>query len=207
MSLCPSRRCSCTITSSSLSVTGKVGGVGYNIETYEGVGTEVPDTRPAPGTRFDGMRVWTTDTKRLWAWDDAAGFWRLLSEPRQTWVPVLTQGNTLSTTKTSAWFQRQSGTWMAVTRLEIDTAGTSNQFFTLTYPQELAEINDAAGQFWYFDAGTQSHTGVLASHTTLATQFMVNGTTSRFGATPAVTAATVDHIVVGMTGTYDEAAL
>jgi hypothetical protein len=84
VSLCPPNRCGCAVRSSSLQVTGLPGGGGWNLETYEGVATEVPDTRPPAGVRTNGMRVYTTDTKRLFLWDEPSGRWRILSEPVQT---------------------------------------------------------------------------------------------------------------------------
>lgn len=207
MSLCPPARCGCTITSSSLSVQALAGGVGFNVEAYEGVATQAPDTRPGVGARFEGMRVWTSDTKRLWVWDSTVGYWRLLSEPRQSWVPVLTQGGAVTTSTTVAWFQRSMGIWEGMTRLEISSAGSPGQFLAITYPQTLVNLYDSHGGFWYFDAGTTVYTGEIIESTTAVGQFQVTSNASRFGSLPAVTTAANDVVKVWMTGTYNEASI
>jgi hypothetical protein len=49
------------------------------LETYQGVATEVPDTRPPLASRFAGMQVYTTDTDRVFLWDGAN--WRCIRQP------------------------------------------------------------------------------------------------------------------------------
>jgi hypothetical protein len=88
MSLCQPRACGCSFESSTLQITGD--GRPFQIETYEGVATESPDTRPGPAERFDGMRIYTSDTHRLFIWRDDLGAWVILEEPWATFAPTLT---------------------------------------------------------------------------------------------------------------------
>jgi hypothetical protein len=92
---CGSRSCGCAISSSSLSVSGSgQAGDPWVLETYEAVATEFPDTRPGPGDRFVGMRVYATDTERLFLWKSSG--WVILEEPWNDYTPSLT-GVTLGT--------------------------------------------------------------------------------------------------------------
>lgn len=207
MTLCPTARCGCTITSSTLQVTGKVGGVGYNLETYEGIATEDPDTRPGASERFEGMRVWTSDTKRLWIWDDDVGLWRILTEERQSWVPTITQGVALTTSAPTAWYQRSMGGYSAQARIVISSAGTVSQPFSLSLPEELVTLDEAAGGFYYLDVGAVLYAGQLHESTTTETIFVSYNNNNAFGVTPSLAAASGDRLTVNFIGTYDEAAI
>jgi hypothetical protein len=79
-----------------LNVRGSGGpGDPWVVETYEGIATEAPDTRPGPADRFIGMRVYTTDTKRIFLWD---GFnWRCIHQPLMVFTPTIISGLTLGT--------------------------------------------------------------------------------------------------------------
>jgi hypothetical protein len=86
-----------------LSVQAKAGGVGYNLETYDGIATEIPDTRPESGERFDGMRVFTTDTRSVWMWNAPSGKWRLRSKPVTSFTPTTTFTLGAATIATKYW--------------------------------------------------------------------------------------------------------
>lgn len=209
MSLCPQSRCGCTLTSSSLQVTGKVGGAGYNIETYEGVATEDPDTLPGPGDRFEGMRVWLADTKRLVIWDDDMAQWRILQEPPQAWVATMTQGVALSGTA-SGWFERRMGTVRGVVNFVISSAGTSGQQITLTPPVTMQNTApNVGGSFRYIDAGAAVYVGTIVGGSTpldpfrLAAEDTTSGS-SNLGASPSLAAASGDAFAGHIYGRYDE---
>jgi hypothetical protein len=80
MGLCGPQRCGCAFVSSSFTMNGS-GQLGdpLQIETYDGVATQVPDTRPGSGVRFEGMRVYCTDTDRTFIWNGSV--WRCISQP------------------------------------------------------------------------------------------------------------------------------
>jgi hypothetical protein len=142
MGLCRSRACDCSLTSTSLNIQSLTGGGGYNIETYEGIATESPDTRPGPGERFDGMRVYTTDTRRLFRWQESPAKWVILSEPPQ---PVLAadfaveQGAAPNIAKTVNYstYQRHDGTFDWIANITMNGAGGSNTTIAVYFPAAL----------------------------------------------------------------------
>lgn len=195
MGLCKPSRCGCTITSGSLQVAAKAGGIGYNIETYEGVATEIPDTRPLLADRFDGMRVWTTDTKRLFAWDAAGAEWLLLIEPPQTLVAadfVITQGATITKTLTHGRYQRRHGWFEWNARVTVTSAGTGGSAIAVYYPTPILPAGVVAqGTFEMYDASTGAyHLGLsLGNNGTHFVPLITPGNaTTNFGSTVALAA-------------------
>jgi hypothetical protein len=125
MPLCGPERSACSFRSvdTLVRVTGSgVSGDPWRIETYDGDATESPDTRPALADRFLNMKIWTTDTDRLFRWDGTV--WRILHEPPQIYTPVLTNinvGNGLS-----RWASRRRDREVFVVgHLKLGTTGAS----------------------------------------------------------------------------------
>lgn len=145
------------------------------METYEGLATESPDTRPGPSDRFDGMRVWTTDTRRLFVWVEALARWMILSEPAQTLVAadfVLQQASTTVTkTAGACWYQRQYDTFTLRVNLTATSAGSAGNIL-LTLPSVLTMaagfnaggevvLADADGSYYLGSVGQSGSTGLL----------------------------------------------
>ena len=155
MSLCRPSRCGCTLTSSTLQIAALTGGVGYNLETYDGVATEDPDTLPAPGERFEGMKVWLTDTKRLVVWDDDEAAWMVLAEPwqRQASTPTNT---TLGTGGTSeVRYQRTYRSIVVKGSLLFGSGGsfTGDPLWTMPYPS----VNAVPAFTGFFQGGRATY--------------------------------------------------
>lgn len=142
MGLCKPARCGCTITSGSISVQAKAGGAGYNLETYEGVATEVPDTRPALADRFDGMRVWTTDTRRMFVWVAGLGKWVILSEPWQVYAPSLGDVvlGTGAAAVNTARYRRAYSTCSMRGKLQLGVGGSFPGYAQVSVPVQAADV-------------------------------------------------------------------
>lgn len=158
-SLCRGRSCGCSFTSGSLHITGD--GTPYNIETYEGVATESPDTLPALADRFDGMRVFATDTRRILMWDDVNGWWRVLHQDR-TDVQSWTISNvTLGTGGLSTMSYWRSGPSVHVSyRLVLGTGGdlTGQPQLTLPVSVDDGTVADREGSMsvTFYDASSSA---------------------------------------------------
>lgn len=212
MSLCRPAKCGCTITSGSLSIEAKPGGVGYNIETYEGVATESPDTRPLLADRFEGMRVWTSDTKRLFVWDAAAGLWRILHEPPQSWTPTITQNAvSIPVSNSRSRYQRSLGVINAWANVVVQAPGApgSGQI-KASAPVDSAFANfDVLGAFYFYDASSADAIvgttiwGDAVDEVRFITEATSGGTV--VGASPALVLATGDQLSWHYIGQYVEA--
>jgi hypothetical protein len=111
-----------------------VSGDPWRIETYDGAATESPDTRPALADRFGGMKVWTTDTRRLFMWDVAAAAWRILHEPVQTYTPTLT-GITLGTgSRVRFGYRRRNREVWLIGRIVLGVGGQVTGGIEITLP-------------------------------------------------------------------------
>jgi hypothetical protein len=82
--ICQPTRCGCQIQSSTLTVTGDGEPFIINgINPY----LALESALPGAGVRFVGMHVQTTDTLRHLMWNGT--IWEILSEPIQSYTPVL----------------------------------------------------------------------------------------------------------------------
>lgn len=184
----------------------KVGGAGYNIESYEGIATESPNTFPGVGVRFEGMRVWATDTKRLWVWNNTAAAWQILSEPPQAWVvSQLYQGAPRAVTTNRAWYQRHHGVFRAQLFVSIAATGTAANAIFVPTPVALLNLHEIGGVYNFYDGSAGAvYSGVLTPNSTL--DFLMQSASPAPGAlggagfTAAI--ATGDDLRITMTGRY-----
>lgn len=208
MTLCPPTRCGCSISSSSLVVQRKAGGVGYNIESYEGVATEVPDTRPVLALRTDGMRVYTWDTKTLWMWDAGLVQWVVLSEFRKSWtLSGVPQGSATAVVATlGGWRQRTHGAWSGKISLQVTDAspitgaGQGGQAIRVSFPYTAASQWEVGGEMMYLRNGVAFYHAIMSAEATTYARFIVDAANNYFGTVPSFTMANGDVMEISMWG-------
>ena len=169
MPLCGPERSACSFRSidSTVRVSGSgASGDPWRIDTYAGAATESPDTRPALADRFTGMKVWTTDTERLFMWDGTV--WRILEEPLQSHTPTLTNLNVGAGTischyrrtyrEVNIWTRIRLGVGFSFTAGGINGTLPVNADNTMTrWSDGKASIYQASSSFDNFPAAADVH--------------------------------------------------
>jgi hypothetical protein len=157
-------------------------------------------TRPA--SPVEGQCIFETDTGRLLYYSGAA--WVIITEPRQTWTPTITQSGTVAGTVNRGWYRRENGLFEARLKWTATAAGTASNAIVVTLPVTMLDTNDVSSDFQYFDtgAGTPNYVGRCSPTSTSTVQLVTDASTGAFGVNPAITIASGDQIFLGIRGTY-----
>jgi hypothetical protein len=156
-------------------------------------------TRPA--SPVEGQCIFETDTDRLLYYSGAA--WVIITEPRQTWTPTITQGSAVAGTVNRGWYRRSNGLFEARLKWTSTAAGTASNPITVTTPLTMLDAADAGGSWNFTDTGTTAYAGSVHPNSTTAV-FLHDGAVNaaQFGQGPAVTIASTDVLYVTLFGTY-----
>jgi hypothetical protein len=164
MALCGSSSCGCAFASASLNISGSgTAGDPVRLETYDAIATDAPDTRPGPGDRFPGMRVWTTDTRRLYVWETGPGY-TIVAEPPQPWtITAIIQGfTTVPVSTIRAHYQRSIEGFRAVAAILVTGPGSVGGALDLPLPFTIPNLNDVFGDYnLYNQSGSNAHAGTI----------------------------------------------
>jgi hypothetical protein len=199
MGLCAPARCGCGIRSSTLTVKGS----GNEGDPFIIDGTNPPvypeSALPGSGVRFPGMVVSTSDTMRLLRWSGTV--WTVLSEPPQSWTPLLVQSVTVPITIQAAWYRRSNGYLYLHLVITANGLGTASQNVIVAgIPFPFLTVNDLMGYFVYFDPGNTNYVGTVTAQTPTSFGLVAANTNNLLGPYGAHQVASGDVIRVVIEG-------
>jgi hypothetical protein len=153
-----------------------------------------------PTTSQEGRTIFETDTDRYYRWDGAA--WQLVKclGAWDTWTSAtVTQSNTPTADVDNHVMIKEGRHARATARWVFTSAGTASNRMTLTLPYTSATADGMIlGSFYYFDAGANIYAGQILQVTSTTAQFFITGNGDLFGASPAVTIASTDQLIVDL---------
>jgi len=123
-------------------------------------------------------------TVRVGAWD--------------AWSPVVTQSATPTCTLANNYSMKESRSARATASISFTSAGTAANKIVVPLPYACDAASAVLGTFYYFDAGTGYHTGVIVYATTTTANLLTTGATDLLGINPALTIASGDNLVVDL---------
>jgi hypothetical protein len=156
------------------------------------------------GNLEEGMHAYTEDNNRHYYYTGAA--WVILSEPRQSWAPTVTQGSSITGTVNRGWYRRSEGHYEARLVFTCTNGGTPTEPIVISAPETAASVNDLCGTYGFeflSNSPDVFYQGELVAASTTSVQLSgVPGatTTNSLGAT--ITIANTDVIRLHLFGTY-----
>jgi hypothetical protein len=152
------------------------------------------------GSLSEGLHCYTTDNNRHYYYTGAA--WTVLTEPPQSWAPVVTQGSSVAGTVNRGWYRRSNGLFEARLVWTASAGGTPSEPISVATPVTLADLYDAHGTFSFFDTSiTATFAGSIRPSTTISITFIQDGALDVLGvASPTI--ASGDGLFVSLFGRY-----
>lgn len=149
-----------------------------------------------PGTPFEGLEIYETDTDRTYIYDGSSwvqtggvGAWI-------SYTPTLVQSSAVTKTVSYAKYQKDGRQIVGNVLMLVTGSGTSGQPIIVGMPYEIAGSgNLVLGSGWIYDAsGVVGYTGALIRVSSSSAILWANGETNNIGADPAFGLANSDQI-------------
>jgi hypothetical protein len=150
------------------------------------------------GVLAEGLLVYEDDVNTYKYYTGAA--WAIVSEPRQTWTPTVSQPGSIAKTTNWGWYQRANGLYWASCKLSITGAGTGGNAITVSSP--ITQV-DAAGSFNFFDTSLSVYrAGNILPQSTTVLSFAIDSGAAEYGVAGTDGMTNGDVLWVSVQGSY-----
>lgn len=173
-------------------------------QTFMVFATDAARDSALSGNLEEGMHAYTEDNNRHYFYTGAA--WVILSEPRQSWSPTVTQGSSITGTVNRGWYRRSDGLYEARLVFTCTNGGTPTEPIVITTPETALSTADLCGTYGFdFLSNTPDvfYSGEVVAASTTSIQLAGSSgaiTVNSLGDTKTI--ANTDVIRVHLFGTY-----